>query len=66
MFFFIIFNLKIIFIVIMLIVFIGSIQNFRFKVKIKENRGFEMNGRKIYDILFNYERIIIYNNLNLE
>lgn len=25
-----------------------------------------MNRRKMYDILFNYERIIVYNNLDLE
>ena len=65
-FFPIISNLKIIFIVIMLIILIGSIQDFRSAVKIRENIGFEKNGKKMYDILFNYERIIVYDNLDLE
>lgn len=65
-FFPIVSSLKIVFIIFLLIILIGSIQDFRSKVKIRENKGFEMNGKKMYDILFNYERIIAYDNLDLE
>lgn len=42
------------------------IQYYRAKVRKNVNLGFQINSRKLYDILFNYERIVAYDNLDVE
>lgn len=42
------------------------IQCLRSKVRAKVNLGFEKSSRKLYDILYNYERIVAYDNLDYE
>lgn len=59
-------TIKVIFGICIFLTFVGVLQIFRADVRIKGNTGFEENGKKMYDILFNYERIVAYNNLNLE
>jgi len=42
------------------------IQYLRSKVRRKVNNGMQTNSRKLYDILLNYERIIAYDNIDVE
>lgn len=42
------------------------IQMYRSKIRRRVNDGLQENSRKLYDILFNYERIITYDNLDVE
>jgi len=42
------------------------LQYLRSIVRFKVNEGFEKSSRKMYDILYNYERIISYDNLEYE
>lgn len=52
-----------------IIVFVAlssGIQYLRSKVRSRVNLGFEKSSRKLYDILYNYERIVAYDNLDYE
>lgn len=42
------------------------IQFLRAKIRRKVNDGLQENSRKLYDILFNYERIVAYDNVDVE
>ncbi|KAI5170296.1 hypothetical protein PAEPH01_1315 [Pancytospora epiphaga] len=44
----------------------GVIQYYRAGIRRKVNLGLQKNSRKMYDILFNYERIVAYDNLEVE
>lgn len=42
------------------------IQYFRSIIRFKVNQGFDKSSRKLYDVLYNYERIVAYDNLDYE
>ncbi|OQS54551.1 ATM1 [Ecytonucleospora hepatopenaei] len=58
--------LKLFLILTMFIICVISIQYFRSIIRRKANVGFEKGTKKLYDMLFNYERIVAYNNHNIE
>lgn len=48
------------------ILFSCIVQYLRSQIRYKVNLGFDKSSRKLYDILYNYERIISYDNLEYE
>ena len=50
----------------MFLIAIFLLQSLRANLRIKVIQGFEENSKKMYDVLFNYERIVAYNNEEIE
>lgn len=59
-------SLKILGAILIYMLCVGILQATRSTIRKKCNMGYEKNGKKMYDILLNYERIVAYNNLNIE